>query len=156
MIGASGPLAGEECHELRGLGGRHSPDHRARDVVASRRCVQRSEFVRETWETVLVPTWIAPGRRPLRTPFGAETTVRRDASSARLEITMSAIPAAAAGDSARLAPAARSGSAFSADRFQTTNGSPARWRFVAMATPIFPRPRNATGVLSGAVIVIER
>ncbi len=55
-------------------------------------------------------------------PSGPVTTAFSEASSARLEITMSAPRAAAAAVSATIAPAARKGWAFSDERFQTTSG----------------------------------
>ena len=64
---------------------------------------------------------------------------------------MSARCAADAGDSETLAPLARSGSTFSADRFHTTSGWPARWTFAAIARPILPSPMKATGTLTDLV-----
>ncbi len=55
-------------------------------------------------------------------PSGPVTTAFSAASSAILEITMSAPRAAAAAVSATTAPADRNGSAFSDERFQTTSG----------------------------------
>src|ERR1039457_2818170 len=76
-------------------------------------------------------------------PFGPETTEVKEASSAKLEMMMSALAAAAAGVSAIAAPAARSGSALAGVLFQTTSGYPARWILVAIASPIRPRPMKA-------------
>src|ERR1017187_3354892 len=87
--------------------------------------------------------WTQLGRRPLRMPFGPETTEVKEASSAKLEMMMSALAAAAAGVSAIAAPAARSGSALAGVLFQTTSGYPARWILVAIASPIRPRPMKA-------------
>src|SRR5208283_4202745 len=76
-------------------------------------------------------------------PSGPDTTARTESSSARLEITISASAAAAAGDLARIAPSSRSGDALSEERFQTTSGWPARLTLAAIAAPILPSPTKA-------------
>src|SRR5271165_247448 len=80
---------------------------------------------------------------PARMPSGPDTTARTESSSARLEITISASAAAAAGDLARVAPSSRSGDALSEERFQTTSGWPARLTLAAFAAPILPSPMKA-------------
>src|SRR5208337_3848828 len=80
---------------------------------------------------------------PARMPSGPDTTARTASSSARLEITISAPAAAAAGDLAKVAPSSRSGEALSEQRFQTTSGWPARRTLAAIAAPILPSPTKA-------------
>ena len=74
-------------------------------------------------------------------------------ASVTIVTTIVARRAASAGVSATSAPRSTRSRVASRSRFQTIVGIPARKALVAIAWPIVPMPRNATGSLAGVIIL---
>ncbi len=86
-----------------------------------------------------------PGLAPSTTPSGPNRTASTSGVSETHMTTMSAPATAAAAVGASATPRSASSAALPAVRFQAVTAKPARARLAAMALPMVPRPRKATG-----------
>src|SRR5215218_6761458 len=86
--------------------------------------------------------------RPKTESIAAPSTSMRITTRARLNTS--------AGLAATLAPAARSGSLLSGERFQTTSAVPIRARLSAMGCPMTPRPMKPASIAADVFLAESR